>query len=146
LLRSLGGVAGVAVPTAVLDAVTAAALKGKVPSQILAGVFDGSWRIGDIGSPEIVAEVLAVRMHGFRVVFMIFAPLMAVCLLASSFAADIKLQGDGDKNEEKSEKGRRNKKARWRVDYLPLHDLGMGEKRIAFDGGEGLVSGFVRYW
>lgn len=87
-----------------LDAVTAAALKGKAPSQILAGVFDGSWRIGDIDSPEIVAEVLAVGMHGFRVVFMIFAPLMAVCLLASSFAADIKLQGDDDKNEEKSEK------------------------------------------
>jgi MFS family permease len=99
VLRSLGGVVGIAVSTAAYFAVLGAALRQTVPSSLRERVLDGTWRIGEKGTEEFQSDILDARMHGFRIVFIIAVPLMALCLLASLFVADLVLKGDAKKEE-----------------------------------------------
>lgn len=97
-LRSLGGVAGVAVSTALQYAVTEKALRSRGSAELVGSVMSGRWRVGD-GSDDVVLDA---RMKGFQAVFALSVPLMAVCLMGSFFVADETLRGD-----EKEDGGRR---------------------------------------
>lgn len=99
VLRSLGGVAGVAVSTAAYHSVMASTLGKTVPETLRKSVLEGSWRPGDEGSERWEADILGARMEGFRTVFIMQIPLMAVCLLGSLFIADLILQGDPKKEQ-----------------------------------------------
>lgn len=103
VLRSLGGVAGVAVSTAAYHSVMASSLSGTVPGTLRESVLDGSWRPGDAGAEQWESAILGARMEGFRTVFIMQIPLMALCLLGSLFIADIVLQGDAKKEQPRGE-------------------------------------------
>lgn len=90
LLRSLGGVAGVAISTAVQYAVTEKALRSRVSADVAGEVLAGRWAVGD----GFEGEVLDARMQGFRAVFAVSVPLIAVCLVGSVFVEDEVLRGD----------------------------------------------------
>ncbi|EKJ74544.1 hypothetical protein NXS19_007251 [Fusarium pseudograminearum] len=96
VFRSLGGVVGVAVSTATYYAVLSKALGEAVPDWVRDVVLDGTWRIGDPGTSEYESDILNARMEGFRAVFIMSIPLMALCLIASLLVADIVLKGDND--------------------------------------------------
>jgi len=99
VLRSLGGVAGVAVSTAAYHSVMASALADSVPEALRKSVLDGAWRPGDAGSEHYESGILGARMEGFRTVFIMQIPLMVICFLGSWFVADLVLQGDAKKVE-----------------------------------------------
>lgn len=101
VLRSLGSVFGVAVSTSAYYAVLDKALRRSVPDSLRARVLNGTWRIGETDTERFESDILNARMQGFRVVFIILVPLMAVCLLASFFVADVVLTGDAEKQEPK---------------------------------------------
>lgn len=94
LLRSLGGVAGVAVSTALQYAVTEAALRSQIPADLVPVVLEGRWRLGDPAKAVQDAAILDARMKGFQAVFAMLVPLMAICLLGSFFVSDEILKGD----------------------------------------------------
>lgn len=96
VFRSLGGVVGIAVSTATYYAVLSNALGEAVPDWVRDAVLDGTWRIGDPGTSEYESDILDARMEGFRAVFIMSVPLMALCLIASLLVADIILKGDND--------------------------------------------------
>lgn len=98
VLRSLGGVVGVAVSTAAQYAVTDNALQRTVPDSLRARVMDGTWRINEEGTEAYESDILDARMKGFQIVFIILVPLMGLCLLASLFIADLELKGDNRKD------------------------------------------------
>ncbi|RYP24450.1 hypothetical protein DL765_000470 [Monosporascus sp. GIB2] len=88
LLRPLGGVAGVAVSTAVVYAVTSSALRDALPPALFARVMDGGWQAGEAESAAFVAAILNARVRGYRVVFVMMTPLVGLCLLGSFFVHD----------------------------------------------------------
>ncbi|KAH3911753.1 hypothetical protein HBI56_139690 [Parastagonospora nodorum] len=90
LLRSLGGVAGVAVSTAVQFSVTEKALRKRVSAEIAGEVLAGRWAVGD----GFKAHVMDARMQGFQAVFAVSVPLIAICLVGSAFVDDEVLRGD----------------------------------------------------
>ncbi|CAJ2514202.1 Uu.00g023210.m01.CDS01 [Anthostomella pinea] len=94
VLRSLGGVLGVAVSTAAYYAVLDRNLRGKVPDSLRTQVLSGTWRLGDRTTEVYQPAILDARMNGFKFVFAISVPLMALCLLAVFFVDDLELQGD----------------------------------------------------
>lgn len=94
VLRSLGGVVGVAVSTAAQYAASDKAMQGKVPDSLRARVLDGTWRVGEKGTERFENDIMDARMEGYRVVFIMLVPLMGLCLLASFFVADVVLKGD----------------------------------------------------
>lgn len=94
VLRSLGGVTGIALSTAVYNAVIKTELQRTVPSWLRTDVLDGAWEIGEVGTEAYQSDILDARMKGFRAVFIIQVPLMALCLLASLLVADIVLKDD----------------------------------------------------
>ena len=104
LLRSLGGVAGVAISTAVQYAVTQAAARARLPADLASAVMDGHWRPGDPATARYDDAVLDARMQGFQAVFALLVPLMALCFLGSFFVSDEVLRGD-----EKETGGRRRR-------------------------------------
>lgn len=99
VLRSLGGVAGVAVSTAAYHSVMASALGKTVPEPLRKSVLDGTWHPGDEGSDQWESDILGARMEGFRVVFIMQIPLMVVCLIGCLFIADVVLRGDPKKDQ-----------------------------------------------
>lgn len=90
LLRSLGGVTGVAVSTAVQYAVTEAVIRAGGSDELADAVMGGSRHSRDGND----AVVLDTRMRGFQAVFALSVPLMALCLLGSFFVLDATLKGD----------------------------------------------------
>ena len=95
LLRSLGGVAGVAISTAVQYATTKAAMRSaQLPTELVRSVMDGSWRPVDPASASHVEAILDARMKGFRAVFALMIPLMAICFFGGLFVSDQVLRGD----------------------------------------------------
>lgn len=101
LLRALGAVIGVAVSTAAQYAVTASSLRNKMPQSLLSQVLVGSWQIGESGTEQFEDVILNAKMRGFRVVFIIFVPMMmVVCSLGMIFVSDVPLRGDKETNEE----------------------------------------------
>ncbi|RGP70081.1 hypothetical protein FSPOR_4193 [Fusarium sporotrichioides] len=96
VFRSLGGVVGIAVSTAVYYAVLDKALRTNdtIPDWLRDSVLDGTWSIEDPGPEQFVSAILNARMQGFRVIFIITVPLMALCLGASFLVDDIILKGD----------------------------------------------------
>jgi hypothetical protein len=102
VFRSLGGVVGIAASTATYYAVMSKALGNAVPDWVRDDVLDGSWRIGDSATSEYERDILNARMQGFRAVFIMSIPLMAVCLMISLLVADIILKGDNVSEETSS--------------------------------------------
>jgi hypothetical protein len=102
VFRSLGGVVGIAVSTATSYAVMSKALGKAVPDWVRDDVLDGSWRISKSGTNEYDRDILNARMQGFRAVFIMSVPLMAVCLIVSLLVADIILKGDNASEETSS--------------------------------------------
>ncbi|KAH7357333.1 major facilitator superfamily domain-containing protein [Pyrenochaeta sp. MPI-SDFR-AT-0127] len=99
LLRSLGGVAGVAVSTAVQYGTTESALRARIPANLVSAVMDGRWRPGDPATAGKDTAILDARMKGFQAVFAMLVPLMALCLLGSFFVSDVILKGDEKKDD-----------------------------------------------
>lgn len=97
VLRSLGGVAGIAVSTAISYAVTDTALQRSVPSSLRESVLNGTWNLGDVGTEAFQSDILEARMKGYRAVFIMQVPLMALCLLVSLFVADMALKDDAER-------------------------------------------------
>lgn len=83
--------------TAVYYVVLDKGLQERVPSWLRSSVLDGTWTLGSKGTEEYESAILDARMHGFKIVFLIQIPLMALCLIGSFFVADIVLKGDSDK-------------------------------------------------
>jgi hypothetical protein len=105
VLRSLGGVCGIAVSTAAYYAKLDKSLRDTVPDSLRARVLNGTWRIGEKGTDIYQSTILEGRMDGLRVVFIMSVPLMGLCLLAVLFVDDLKLKGDA-KSEKPKEKDR----------------------------------------
>ncbi|KAM0415303.1 hypothetical protein ACHAPD_006498 [Fusarium lateritium] len=101
VFRSLGGVVGIAVSTAVHYAVLDKALQtnNTIPDWLRDSVLDGTWSVQDASTEQYVGAILDARMQGFRVIFIITVPLMALCLGASFLVDDIILKGDVDQND-----------------------------------------------
>ena len=91
MLRSLGGVAGVAVSTAMQYGITKEAMRAHVPAELVPAVMDGRWRPDDL-STAVQDAILDARMKGFQAVFAMLVPLIALCLLGSFFVSDKKLE------------------------------------------------------
>ncbi|EGU76584.1 hypothetical protein FOXB_12883 [Fusarium oxysporum f. sp. conglutinans Fo5176] len=96
VFRSLGGVVGIAVSTAAYYATLSKALSqtSAVPEWLRDRVLNGTWAVEDPKTAEFESAIIDARMQGFRVIFITTIPLMALCLLASSFVDDILLKGD----------------------------------------------------
>lgn len=99
LLRSLGGVAGVAVSTAVQYGVTEAAMRARVSEEPTRTVMDGRWRAGAPATVGHDTAILDARMKGFQVVFALLVPLITLCLVGSFFVSDKVLEGDKKQDE-----------------------------------------------
>lgn len=96
VFRSLGGVVGIAVSTAVYYAVLENNLRqnNNIPDWLRDSVLDGTWPVNDPSITEYKSAILNARMQGFRVIFIMTVPLMALCLGASFLVDDIILKGD----------------------------------------------------
>ncbi|KAF9772489.1 hypothetical protein IL306_009793 [Fusarium sp. DS 682] len=96
VFRSLGGVVGIAVSTAAYYAVLERALHQShiIPGWLRGRILDGTWAAGDANTKGFEGAILDARMQGFRVIFIMTVPLMALCLLASFMVDDIILKGD----------------------------------------------------
>ncbi|KAF1839543.1 MFS general substrate transporter [Decorospora gaudefroyi] len=99
LLRSLGGVTGVAVSTALQYGVSKVAVSAQVPTELATAVMEGRWRPGGSTTAGQEANILDARMKGFQAVFAMLVPLMALCLLGSFFVSDEILNGDENRDE-----------------------------------------------
>lgn len=108
VLRSLGGVVGVAISSAAQYAAMNAALRGTVPEWLRDQALQGKWNAGDRDTLAYQADIQRARLEGFRVIFAIQVPLVGLCLLASFFVADVVLKGDVEKQHSKS----KNKRSR----------------------------------
>lgn len=75
-------------------AVTSGALRNAVPPLLLERVLDGSWQVGDAEAAEFEPTILEAKLKGFRAVFIMSVPVMALCLLGSFFVSDVVLKGD----------------------------------------------------
>ncbi|RFN46174.1 hypothetical protein FIE12Z_9592 [Fusarium flagelliforme] len=107
VFRSLGGVVGIAVSTAVYYAVLQNALQQNdtIPEWVRVGVLDGTWSANDPSTKDYEGAILNARMQGFRVIFIITVPLLALCLGASFLVNDIILKGDIAQQERREERG-----------------------------------------
>jgi hypothetical protein len=98
LLRSLGGVAGVAISTAVHYETTLSRLKSSIPSEYVDKVMSGEWHKDDM-QPADYETVMDAQMRGFRVVFAMLVPLITLCFAGSFLVTDKQLQGDKNEDE-----------------------------------------------
>lgn len=107
VFRSLGGVVGIAVSTAVYYAVLQNALQqnNDIPEWLRDRVLDGTWSTNDPATKDYESAILSARMQGFRVIFIITVPLMALCLGASFLVDDIVLKGDSAQQGRRDESG-----------------------------------------
>ncbi|GAW16536.1 hypothetical protein ANO14919_059660 [Xylariales sp. No.14919] len=108
VLRSLGGVVGVAISSAAQYAALSAALHGTVPDWLRERVLQGTWNAGDRDTLMYESDIQRARFEGFRVIFAIQVPLVGLCLLASFFVADVVLKGDTEKQQPET----KNKRSR----------------------------------
>ncbi|KAI1811229.1 MFS general substrate transporter [Poronia punctata] len=97
VLRSLGGVVGVATSSAAQYAAMSGALSRKVPEWLGQRVLQGTLDAGDQAAMGYEAEIQKARLDGFRVIFALQVPLIGLCLLGSFFVADVVLKGDKEK-------------------------------------------------
>jgi hypothetical protein len=106
VFRSLGGVVGIAVSTAVYYAVLQNALQQNdtIPEWLRDSVLDGTWSVNDPATKDYESAILSARMQGFRVIFIITVPLMALCLGASFLVDDVVLKGDSAQQERREER------------------------------------------
>ncbi|KAK5630076.1 hypothetical protein RRF57_005791 [Xylaria bambusicola] len=98
VLRSLGGVVGVAISSAAQYAVMGASLRRTVPAWLSESFLQGTWHAGDKGTMMYESDIQHARLVGFRVIFAIQVPLVGLCLLASFFVDDIVLEGDTERH------------------------------------------------
>ena len=68
------------------------------PSPLSTAVMNGTW---SAGSTEWTADqdniVLNAMMDGIHAVFIMFVPIMGLCLLGCAFISDVRLKGDNDR-------------------------------------------------
>ncbi|KAI0127597.1 major facilitator superfamily domain-containing protein [Xylariales sp. AK1849] len=96
LLRMLGSVVGMASSTAILTAVTSAAVPDTLPAALRSQVIDGTWQRGEQDSEEFESIILDAKMKGIRAVFIMLVPLLGLYLLGCRFFPEIVLKGDQD--------------------------------------------------
>ncbi|KAJ3575258.1 hypothetical protein NPX13_g4097 [Xylaria arbuscula] len=108
VLRSLGGVVGVAISSAAQYAAMSTALQKTVPKWLSESVLQGTWHAGERDTLMYEPDIQRARLDGFRVIFAIQVPLVGLCLLASFFVADVVLKGDREKQQQVT----RNKRSR----------------------------------
>ncbi|KAH7311338.1 major facilitator superfamily domain-containing protein [Stachybotrys elegans] len=101
LLRSLGGVAGVAISTAVQYAVTTSALTSTIPPHLKNEIEQGRWKMNDPETSIYDGTVLDARMRGFRIVFALLLPFMVLCSAGSFCVQGKVLRGDVDQSDER---------------------------------------------
>ncbi|KAK6082749.1 transporter C3H1.06c 5 [Seiridium cupressi] len=94
LMRMLGSVFGMASSTAIKYAATKASLPSSMPAELPSQVTDGTWQRGDPVFKEWESDILSAEMHGIRIVFIMLAPLVGLCLLGCCFIPDTILKGD----------------------------------------------------
>lgn len=99
LMRMLGSVFGMASSTAIKYAVTKAALPSGMPITLQSAVMDGTWDRGDPALAAWEPAILDAEMRGIRAVFIMLAPLVALCLLGCYFVPDTVLKGDEKVNK-----------------------------------------------
>ncbi|KAI0428517.1 major facilitator superfamily domain-containing protein [Xylaria sp. FL1042] len=135
VLRSLGGVVGIAVSSAAQHAAMGAALRRSVPEWLGERVLQDVWHIGDQDTMGHELDIQRARLEGFRVIFAIQVPLIAFCFLTSFFVADVVLKGDA-KNPRKKDEGVRIKNiighlSREALHFLPgIHAKGPSVRRL----------------
>ncbi|KAI0814557.1 MFS general substrate transporter [Xylaria sp. FL0064] len=103
VLRSLGGVVGIAISSAAQYAVMGEALRRTVPGWLCKRVLQGAWRAGDQDTMSYEPYIQHARLEGFRVIFTIQVPLIALCFLTSFLVADVRLKGDAKSSNRKDE-------------------------------------------
>lgn len=99
--RALGSAVGVAVATAVQFTVTIASLPADLPPGITSAVRGGTWQIGD--TPAWDDAILDAKMKGIHSVFVVFVPLIALCLVGCIWIKGIPLLGDDESGGKKFE-------------------------------------------
>ena len=106
VFRSLGGVVGIAVSTAVYYAILHNALQQNdtIPEWLRDSVLDGTWSASD-ATQRYESAILSARMQGFRGIFIMTVALMALCLGASFLVNDVVLKGDSAQQERRDEPG-----------------------------------------
>ncbi len=99
-VRALGSAVGVAVSTAAQFSIMSASLPLDLPSSITSAVRDGTWKVGD--TPTWDDAILGAKMKGIHSVFIIFIPLIGICLISCIWIRDISLLGDDGKGKQGS--------------------------------------------
>ncbi|KAI0966818.1 major facilitator superfamily domain-containing protein [Xylaria arbuscula] len=97
VLRSLGGVVGIAISSAARYAAMYETLHQTVPDWLCKRVLQGASHAGDQGTMAYEPYIQNALLDGFRVTFIIQVPLVALCFLASFFVADVVLKGDSER-------------------------------------------------
>jgi hypothetical protein len=101
-----------------------------VPEWLRDRVLDGTWAAGDPNTREFESAILDGRMQGFRVIFIITIPLLALCLLASFLVDDIVLKGDTSQGD----MGERGQMTKLTATPMALSDAKMDNSRQACKG------------
>lgn len=85
-LRTAGGTVGLTMAGAVLNNVLKARLSGALPAEAIEQAASGAESM-DL-TPEQVEIVLGAYMQGIRIVFVVYAPLLAACAVAACLVRD----------------------------------------------------------
>lgn len=104
MLRALGSAVGVAISTAIQFAVMSSSLPASLPADLRTEILQGDWQIGDAAFLEWQDGILDAKMRGAHVVFIVFAPLIGICLLGCLLVKDKALKGDPKKDEVQEKK------------------------------------------
>lgn len=121
-MRSLGGACGLALSAAILSNVFRKSLPGDLPLNIADTIRSSTYSVPDLSSLSDVQheQVLDAYMAASRAVFVLFVPLIGVCLMGCVFIKDKGLQ----RAEEKMESGQGEDTGTGEKDVgLPLNDI-----------------------
>lgn len=73
-------------------------LPSSLPSNLRTQILQGDWQIGDTAFLPWQEGILDAKMRGAHVVFIVFAPLIGICLLGCLLVKDVVLKGDPKKD------------------------------------------------
>lgn len=88
-LRTAGGTVGLTMAGAVLNNVLKARLSSVLPAEAIEQAASAAYGLENMGlTPEQVEIVLGAYMQGIRIVFVVYAPLLAACAVAACLVRD----------------------------------------------------------
>lgn len=100
-MRSLGGACGLALSAAILSSVFRRHIPADLPTDIANTIRSSTYSVPDLSSLSNtqLEGILDAYMSGSRAVFILFVPLIGVCLIGCIFIKDRGLQRAEEKSE-----------------------------------------------